>query len=182
MGQVNPPEIGFPGGLCTIFCSLRSAVFLQMPDIIVVLVDRSVGGEVARLGDIDCHLLRPAHSVLISCQSLVLGLAVTLEVRECHEPVFAQQLVIELLEKLPVAGFEHLFTDQEVHSRGKSLVLLIPVLCDVIRVLIVLDDLLGGLSEGENIVFPDKFRDLDVRSVHGSQRHSAGDGRWPTGG
>ena len=37
----------------------------------------------------------------------------------------------------------------------------------------MLDDLLGGLSEGENIVFPDKFRDLDVRSVHGSQRHSA---------
>ena len=28
-------------------------------------------------------------------------------------------------------------------------------------------------SEGENIVFPDKFRDLDVRSVHGPQRHSA---------
>ena len=103
MGQVKTPGNRISGGfLCTIFCSLRSAVFLQMPDIIVVLVDRSVGGEVARLGDIDCHLLRPAHSVLISCQSLVLGLAVTLEVRECHERVSAQQLVVELLEKLPV--------------------------------------------------------------------------------
>ena len=37
----------------------------------------------------------------------------------------------------------------------------------------MLNDLLGRLSEGENIVLPDKLRDLDVRSVHGSQRHSA---------
>ena len=93
------------------------AVFLQMPDIIVVLFDRPVGREVARFRDIDCHLLRPAHSVLISCQGLVFGLAVALEVRECHEPVFAHQLVVELFEKLPVAGFEQLIADQEVHRR-----------------------------------------------------------------
>lgn len=64
------------------------------------------------------------------------------------------------MQQLLVAGLFHLFADQEINGVLQSLVLLVPVFGNIVGLLVVLDDFLGGLSESEYIVFTDQLREL----------------------
>ena len=66
-----------------------------MPDFIIVLLDCSVRREETSLADVDKHLLSPSLLILIISVSLLFCLAVILKVRECHEPVFVEELVVK---------------------------------------------------------------------------------------
>ena len=79
-----------------------------MPDILVVFRNGAVGGEETGFADIDqspSGPVRGIHGVIV--QGLVLAYHVGIEVRQCLEPVFADQLVAQAVQMLAAAQREH---------------------------------------------------------------------------
>ena len=53
-----------------------------MPDVLIVLCDRTVRGEESGFADVDEHFLGPFGAVRVGCIGLFAGLDVILKVRE----------------------------------------------------------------------------------------------------
>ena len=75
----------------------------QVPDIVVVLFDSSVRREESGFCNINQHLLCPCFSVCVISQCLIFLLNIIVEVKQCHEPVFAYQFVVQSFEIFFVA-------------------------------------------------------------------------------
>ena len=93
-----------------------------MPDLIIVLADRPVGGKISCHGNIDDHLPCPGHPVLVGLQRFVLYFAIASEIEEGHEIILTGQLIIQLAQKVSVTSPAHPVTDQEVCRRADPLV------------------------------------------------------------
>ena len=68
--------------------SLMVLILSHLPDVPVVFGNGSVGGEIARLGDVYNHHFRKGASVLVCLVGLLLGFHIGTEVKQGHEPVF----------------------------------------------------------------------------------------------
>ena len=146
----------------------------QVPDVGIVLGNGTVAAEHARLGDVDQALAAPAQRVVgVVGQGLALAHHVGVEVRQGLEPILVDQLVVQALQVLGIAGSQHFGAGQEVDGAADVGVALVPLGGAVIGGLVTVDDLVGGLAEDVDIVVAHLLADLDVGAVHGAQGQGA---------
>ena len=88
----------------------------QMPDILVVLCNGTVGGEEACFCDVDQALLIPCIFVLVVFVYSFFCLDVLFQVEQRHEPVFVQDLFVESLQANLVANSKKLIADDEINQ------------------------------------------------------------------
>lgn len=137
---------------------------LNIPDLIAVLRDGSIGGELAREGDtLDGHL-GPFSIVSVGCINNVLGVDVSIEIEAGNIVVATiSKSVEDWVDNLSVteeAGFDGLEDSVQFSTEIVSLTL-IKLLSDFVYAI-------NSFSENEHVLFTYLFSNLDVGAIHGT--------------
>ena len=145
-----------------------------MPDILDILLDGSVGGELADESDVADGHLCPALLILVGFADIMLRLDVRPEIRKDEIAVGGihalplEKAVVQRTEKLGI-----LRGIGAVYKLDQNLADLLIFVEDahgiVAAVLLVVHDLLGGKTEDEGVLFAHFLDDLDVGAVHGAE-------------
>ena len=169
----------------------RFSSLAQMPDVAVILGDGAVGGEHPRFDNVHQTLAPPAHGVAgVIAEGLPLPHDVCVEVRQGLEPVLMDQFVVQAGQVFGMTRSQHLRAGEEADGTADVGIALHPLGRVVVADGIAMDDLIGGLAEDIDVLFPHLLADLHSGTVHGAQGqrtvqhelHVAGAGRLLAGG
>ena len=71
---------------------------IQFPNIVIVLLDRTITGEKTSLGNIHKRFFHPTFRILIILDHLILGRNIGFQIQQSHEPIFMIQILIQPLQ------------------------------------------------------------------------------------
>ena len=159
---------------------------LDVPDLLCILADGTVAGEIAHLRDVDEALLLPFGGFAVELGDLLLDGGVGIEVGRAHVVVGVEAFE-DRLEDVEFAGREEVGADElerAFQQRGflHEFVRTVPPLAELFH-------LVDVHAEDEDVVLADLVSDLDVRAVERADReravqgelHVAGAGRLGSG-
>ena len=147
-----------------------------MPDVILILLDRTVRCKLAGRCHVQDRHLRPACLVLICLYDLGSCSVVGLEV--CKDEVLVssailvgQQRIIDLTEHFHITvGISAV---DQLHEHAADILIGVEVIVRIIAAMILeVDDLFRRQTEDKCILFADFFNDLNIRAIHGSKSRS----------
>ena len=139
---------------------------LDAPNVIGVLLDRPVAGEVAGLGDVDDARMTPFRMVAVAFGDFLLGLAVGLEVLE--DEVFVVPVEEGRVEHTEVVPADRA-VDEGIHEAADGGVIAVHLPRRVAAVDVVVHDFVSPQPEDDTVFVADLAVDFDVGPVHGPQ-------------
>ena len=141
----------------------------EMPDIIIIIPDRSVAGEEPASCDVHKRLSLPPCAVFIVEQGSFLNSTVAFQIEQRHEPVFVDQVFLQLAQHLLITDRQHFRSGDEVNALMNGIGADIEVAGMVCAVSVHSDDFIARSSEDVDVVIADQVADLNVGTVCCSQ-------------
>ena len=92
----------------------KSFFLFQVPDIAVIVIDRTVTGEETGTGDVHEHHACPLSAVVVVICRGFLGGAVALKIKQGHEPVLVLEVVLEITKHVVITNPAHRLGSNEV--------------------------------------------------------------------
>ena len=114
---------------------------LQMPDVSVILCNRSVGREKSGFGNVHQHFFLPRFFIFVIRKHLLFCSDIIFHIQKCHEPVFAYDFFVQTSQVHRISDADQIFTDNKVYQLFYQRIILIDVFGTVFSCLIQLDDL-----------------------------------------
>ena len=144
-----------------------------MPNILVVLIYRTVRGEEACFCNIHKHLPGPCGTVLILAEGLFLFCNIALQIQQRHEPVFMGHILIEPRQIFRIPQPHHLRANDKIDQSGNFRVGRIEVPRMVGLLFIERYHLFAGLSKDIDVLLANQVVNFHIGSVHSPQGHCA---------
>ena len=153
---------------------------INVPDVLAVLPDRTVGGEEAGSGGVQHRHALPMHLITPGKTHCVLGSDVISKVGHDVEGVTAHEVVQEWTEQFSVSVAEvpHLDEADRFLQFGHRF----DEISRAIAALLKCIDFFNGLAEEEEIVCTNKISDFNVGAIKGSDGEGAVHGKFHVAG
>ena len=156
------------------------AAGLGVPDFFGVLLDGTVGTELAHASDVEDRLLGPGLLVLVFLRHLGLHVHVAAEVGAEHVRVVGEELFGDVLEQVRTVGAEEAGTD-EVDNAAQVVVLLVEV-ARTVALGEQVGDFFDGEAEDEDVLVADFFLHFHVGAVKRTDGERAVEGELHVAG